>query len=65
MTLHISKTQTAYLVVVVVAAAAAAAAAAAVMAVVVAVMAVHVYNNNFKMLKTKEQVIAIGYLYFL
>jgi hypothetical protein len=37
------------------------------MAVVVAVMAVHVYNknNNFKMLKTKGQVIAIGYLYFL
>jgi len=61
MTLHISKAQTAYLVVVVVLVA-----AAAIMAVVVAVMAVHVYNNNnFKMLKTNEQVIAIGYLYFL
>jgi hypothetical protein len=37
------------------------------MTVVVVVMAVHVYNNNnnFKMLKTKEQVMAIGYLYFL
>jgi hypothetical protein len=33
--------------------------------VVVVVTAVHVYNKNYKMLKTEEKVMAIGYLYFL